>query len=153
MALREERARLRFQKPGYGVRSMFGWVLFLALIVLVMILWLSKALPLAMVCAVFALVIGLFIVAAAVTLRVYGHISAGSMLAMIQLGLKVSLHQERALPLLRPKLQSAIGRHHPRNCICPPRCQRSRSTMTIIVCTRDGVASGRPYRTRLNTKP
>jgi len=88
MALREERVRLRFQKPGYGVRSMFGWIVFVALIVLVTILGLSKVFSVGMVCAVFALSIGLSIIAAAVTLRVHGHISEDGMLAMIQKGLK-----------------------------------------------------------------
>jgi Flp pilus assembly protein TadB len=87
MAEREERARLRRQKPGYGVRSMLGWIILLSLIVLAAILWLSKIFSVTVVCTVFGVAIGLCIVAAAVTLRVYGHISEDSMLAMIQKGL------------------------------------------------------------------
>jgi hypothetical protein len=87
MAEREERTRLRREKPGYGVRSMLGWIILLSLFVLIVILSLSKIFTVAMVCTVFGVAIGLCIVAAAVTLRVYGHISEDSMLAMIQKGL------------------------------------------------------------------
>lgn len=87
MAEREERARLRRQKPGFGVRSMLGWIVLLSLFVLVVILYLSKIFTVTVVCVVFGVAIGLCIVAAAVTLRVYGHISEDAMLAMIQKGL------------------------------------------------------------------
>jgi hypothetical protein len=94
LALREERERLRFQKPGYGVRSMFGWIVFVALIILVTILGLGKVFSVVMVCGVFGLAISVAIFAAAVTLRVYGHISPDNMLAMIQNGLKGILPPE-----------------------------------------------------------
>jgi hypothetical protein len=42
----------------------------------------------AAVCTVFTLVLGVLIVASAVSMRVYGHISPETMLAMIKLGLK-----------------------------------------------------------------
>jgi hypothetical protein len=88
MAESEERMRLRLLNPGYGVRSMFGWVVFVALIALAVLLLLSKAFPVFVVCTVFALVFILFIAAAAVTLKVYGHISPETMLEMFKLGLK-----------------------------------------------------------------
>jgi K+-sensing histidine kinase KdpD len=87
LALREERMRLRLQKPGYGVRSMIGWIVFVALIILISILALSKIFSIVEVCMVFGLAIGLSLIAAAVTLKVYGHISEDAMLAIIQKGL------------------------------------------------------------------
>jgi hypothetical protein len=88
MAQREEQRRLWRQDPGHGMRSMLGWVVLVTLIVLVVILYLSKAFPMAAVCTVFTLVLGVLIVASAVSMRVYGHISPETMLAMIKLGLK-----------------------------------------------------------------
>jgi TRAP-type uncharacterized transport system fused permease subunit len=88
MAQREERRRLWLQDPGHGMRSMLGWVVLITLIVLVVILCLSKAFPLTAVYTVFTFVLGVLIVAAAVSMRVYGHISQKTMLEMIRLGLK-----------------------------------------------------------------
>ena len=88
MAEREEHIRLRQQKPGYGVRTMFGWIVAVSLFVLVVILWLGKSYSVAVVCSVFALAIVVCLVAAAVTLRVFGHLSERSMLVMIQDALK-----------------------------------------------------------------
>jgi hypothetical protein len=88
MAEKEERMRLRLLNPGYGVRSMFGWVVFVALIALAVLLSLSRAFPMFVVCTVFTLIFVLFIAAAAVTLKVYGHISPETMLEMFKLGLK-----------------------------------------------------------------
>jgi hypothetical protein len=88
MAQREEQRRLWRQDPGHGMRSMLGWVVLVTLIVLVVILCLSKAFPMAAVCTVFTLVLGVLIVASAVSMRVYGHISPETMLTMIKLGLK-----------------------------------------------------------------
>jgi hypothetical protein len=89
MAQREEHMRLWLQNPGHGVRSMFVLVVFVALIVLVVILLLSKSFPIVLVGTVFTLVFGLFIVAAAFAMRVYGHITPETMLEMFKLGLKV----------------------------------------------------------------
>jgi hypothetical protein len=88
MAESEERMRLRLLNPGYGVRSMFGWVVFVALVALAVLLLLSKAFSMFVVCTVFTLVFILFIAATAVTLKVYGHISPETMLEMFKLGLK-----------------------------------------------------------------
>ena len=52
------------------------------------ILCLSKAFPIAAVCTVFTLVLVVLIVASAVGMRVYGHISPETMLEMLKLGLK-----------------------------------------------------------------
>jgi len=87
LAQREERMRLWLQDPGRGMRSMLVLVVAVTLIVLVVILSLSKAFPIAVVCTVFTLVLGVLIVAAAISMRVYGHISPETMLEMIKLGL------------------------------------------------------------------
>jgi hypothetical protein len=87
MAQREESRRLWLQDPGHGMRSMLGWVVSITLIVLVAILCLSKAFPIALVCTVFTLVLGLLIGASAVSMRVYGHISQETMITMFKLGL------------------------------------------------------------------
>jgi hypothetical protein len=104
MAEREERARLRRQKPGYGVRSMLGWIILLSLFVLSVILCLSKIFTVTVVCTVFAVAIGLCVIAAAVTLRVYGHISEDSMLAMIQKGLA-----QRPTPGTSKTIEASVG--------------------------------------------
>ncbi len=91
LAEREEKLRLKRQRPGYGVRSMIGWIILLALCVLTVILWLSKVFSVVVVCSVFASVLALCLIAAAVTLRVYGHVSEDGMLAMIQHGLQATL--------------------------------------------------------------
>jgi hypothetical protein len=101
LALAEERQRLRLQKPGYGVRSMFGWIVTVAVIVLSVILVLSKVFSVVVVCSVFALALVLCVVAAAVTLRVYGHVSEDSMLAMIQTGLKTLVPSTETAPAIR----------------------------------------------------
>jgi len=88
MTQREEQRRLWLQDPGRGMRSMLVGVVVMTLIVLVVILCLSKAFPIAAVCTVFTLVLGVLIVASAVSMRVYGHISPETMLAMIKLGLR-----------------------------------------------------------------
>jgi hypothetical protein len=88
MAQHEERMRLWLQDPGHGMRSMLGWVVFVTLIVLVVILCLSKAFSITAICTVFALVLGLLIAASAVSMRVYGHINAETMLEMFKIGLK-----------------------------------------------------------------
>lgn len=88
MAQREERRRLWLQDRGHGMRSMLGWVVMVALIVLVVILSLSKAFPIAVVGTVFTLVLGVLIVASAISMRVYGHVSPETMLEMFKLGLK-----------------------------------------------------------------
>ncbi len=98
MAQREERARLWLQDPGHGMRSMLGWVVFVTLIVLVVILYLSKAFPITAICIVFTLVLVLLIAASAVSMRVYGHISAETMLEMFKLGLKSLLALGAARP-------------------------------------------------------
>jgi hypothetical protein len=107
MAQSEERRRLWLQDPGHGMRSMFGWVVFITLIVRVVILCLSKAFPIAAVCTVFTLVFGLLIAASAVSLRVYGHISPETMLAMFKLGLKTLPALADGTSAVEPK--AAVG--------------------------------------------
>jgi hypothetical protein len=87
MAQLEESRRLWLQDPGHGMRSMLGWVVSISLVVFVVILCLSKAFPIALVCTVFTLVLVLLISASAVCMRVYGHISQETMVAMFKLGL------------------------------------------------------------------
>jgi hypothetical protein len=79
---------------------MFGWIVFIALIILVTILGLSKVFSVATVCAVFGLAIGLSLIAAAVTLKVHGHISEDTMLAMMQNGLKKISRLEPDKPVI-----------------------------------------------------
>ena len=113
LALREERMRLRLQKPGYGVRSMFGWIVFVALIILISILALSKVFSVVTVCVVFGLAIGLSLIAAAVTLRVYGHISEDAMLAMIQKGLMIISTSGGGKPVIEATTTIDGGRASP----------------------------------------
>ena len=113
LALREERMRLRLQNPGYGVLSMFVLVVFVALIVLIVILFLSKAYSVVVICTVFSLVFGLFIFAAAITLRVYGHINAETMLAMFKLGLKVLPASEEGKPVIEGTTAIRVGSSPP----------------------------------------
>ncbi len=107
MAESEERRRLWLQDPGHGMRSMLGWVVFITLIVLVVILCLSKAFPIAAVCTVFTLVLGILFVASAVSMRVYGHISPETMLEMFKLGLKTLPASGVAISAVDPK--AAVG--------------------------------------------
>jgi hypothetical protein len=79
---------------------MIGWVVFVALIILATILGLSKVFSVVTVCAVFGLAIGLSLIAAAVTLKVYGHISEDAMLAMIQNGLNRISKSELDKPVI-----------------------------------------------------
>jgi heme/copper-type cytochrome/quinol oxidase subunit 4 len=84
MAEREEKTRLRRLNPGYGVRSTFGWIMLVALGVLAVLLMLSKTYSATLVCSEFAFVLALCLVAAAITLRVYGHISEKTMTELIR---------------------------------------------------------------------
>jgi hypothetical protein len=109
MAQREERMRLWLQDPGHGMRSMFGWVVFVTLIVLVVILCLSKAFSIIAVCTVFTLVFGLLIAASAVSMKVYGHISAETMLALFKLGLKALPPSGVGTSVVEPKSPAGDG--------------------------------------------
>jgi hypothetical protein len=84
MAEREERIKLRRQNPGYGVRVTFAWIILVALVVLAVLLIFSKTYSATMVCTEFAIVLVLCLFAAAVTLRVYGHISEKTMAELIR---------------------------------------------------------------------
>jgi hypothetical protein len=117
MAQREESRRLWLQDPGHGMRSMFGWVVTVTLIVLVVILSLSKAFPIALVCTVFTLVLGLLIAASAVSMRVYGHISPDTMLAMLKLGLKVLPEKGANISVVEAK--AAISEGEPLHPLLP----------------------------------
>jgi hypothetical protein len=83
LAIKEECQRLRTQKPGYGVRSMLLWIVGLALLAVAVILNLSTSFPWYAVCGVFAFAMCLIIVAAAVSLRLYGYVGEDTMMSMI----------------------------------------------------------------------
>lgn len=115
MAKREERQRMRQQKPGYGVRSMIGYIVFVFLIVLAVVLGLAKVFSAGAVIGAFAVAVGVYITAAAISLRVHGHISEDGMLAMIQKGLRAALPERgSSAPAIEANTEgeSSSSQHH-----------------------------------------